>query len=333
MKKTTILGFTLVELLVVIAIIGALIALLLPAVQAAREAARRMSCSNNAKQLAIGLHNYHDTHQTLPPGNLQVSNPPAPQLDNNYGGSMSQVTGSVTGYRCMFAWSAFLLPFIEAQTAFEKIDFTKPSYTLVPTVDTAANFGDVANKEAAGLAPSCFVCPSSQKKYDIGTFKDYAANAGGRLPGETSINLEFPERRTTGKFNGLFHKGSHYNISAIQDGISNTILLLERTAVTKTYAGGSSADMAEMCTNPFFFNNHVGEGYVMSYRNQIMPINPGETSSLDLGLVVKSAQSDHPGIIQICLSDGSCRVLSQTTSMTIYDALMTRDGGEAVSIP
>jgi prepilin-type N-terminal cleavage/methylation domain-containing protein len=329
-------GFTLVELLVVIAIIGVLIALLLPAVQAAREAARRMSCSNNVKQLAIGLHNYHDTHQTLPPGNLQVSNPPAPQLDNNYGGTgsaLSQVTGSVTGYRCMFAWSAFLLPFVEAQTVFEQIDFTKPSYTLVRTVNTTANFGDAANKEAAGLAPSCFVCPSSQKKYDMGTFKDYAANAGGRLPGETSIVLAFPERRTTGKLNGLFHKGSHYGFDAINDGTSNTILLLERTAVTKTYAEGDSTDMAEMCTNPFFFTNHIGEGYVMSYQNQIMPINPGRRSPLVNGLVVKSAQSDHPGIVQICLSDGSCRALTQTISMTIYDALMTRDGGETISIP
>jgi hypothetical protein len=328
----------LVELLVVIAIIGVLIALLLPAVQAAREAARRMSCSNNVKQLAIGLHNYHDTHRNFPPGNLQVSNPPAPQLDGNFGGwsggdPYQQDTGGVIGYRCMFAWSAFLLPFVEAQTVFEQIDFTKPSYTLVPTVDTTADFGDAANKVAAGLAPSCFVCPSSQKKYGMGTFKDYAANAGGRLPGETSIVLAFPERSTTGKLNGLFHKGSHYGFDAINDGTSNTILLLERTAVTKTYADSGSTDMSEMCTNPFFFNNHVGEGYVMSYQSQIMPINPGIISSLDLGLVAKSAQSDHPGIVQVCLSDGSCRALTQTISMTIYDALMTRDGGESIAVP
>jgi hypothetical protein len=291
------------------------------------------------KQLSIGMHNYHDVHQALPPGNLQVSNPPAPQLDNNYGGSgsdTSQTTGSITGYRCMFAWSAFLLPFVEAQTVFEKIDFTKPSYKPVVTCDADADYGDIANKEAASLAPSCLVCPSSQKKYPTGTFKDYAVNGGGRLPDEPSVALEFPERRTTGKLNGLFHKGSNYNFSAITDGTSNTILLLERTATTKTYAGGSLpiyGDMREMCVNPFFFTNHVGEGYVMSYRNQIMPINPGDTSSLDLGLVVKSAQSDHPGVVQIGLTDGSCRAIPRTTPMAIYDALMTRHGGESISIP
>src|SRR5688500_7181937 len=95
-------GFTLVELLVVIAIIGLLVALLLPAVQAAREAARRMQCSNNLKQIALGLHNYHDTFLTFPTGNI-VS------LGSPLGGDG-------------WTWHARILPFLEQKNLYERVE-------------------------------------------------------------------------------------------------------------------------------------------------------------------------------------------------------------------
>src|SRR5262245_34603533 len=100
-------GFTLVELLVVIAIIGVLVALLLPAVQSAREAARRMSCSSNLRQLGIAMHSYHDTHKTLP-----------------YSTSAWGPDGRVNspGNRG-WSWSSFILPYIEQQATYNQIDF------------------------------------------------------------------------------------------------------------------------------------------------------------------------------------------------------------------
>src|SRR5262245_173041 len=100
-------GFTLVELLVVIAIIGVLVALLLPAVQSAREAARRMSCSSNLRQLGLAMHSYHDTHKTLPYSTSAWGPDGRVNSDGNRG----------------WSWSSFILPYIEQQATFSAIDF------------------------------------------------------------------------------------------------------------------------------------------------------------------------------------------------------------------
>ncbi|MEX1028319.1 MAG: DUF1559 domain-containing protein [Candidatus Paceibacterota bacterium] len=115
-------GFTLVELLVVIAIIGILVALLLPAVQAAREAARRMSCGNNLKQIALALHNYHDTYKTFPTirgGQLRTGGTqPFGSNVGSYPGCPSWINS--TGY----SWRALILPFVEQQPLHDSIDFS-----------------------------------------------------------------------------------------------------------------------------------------------------------------------------------------------------------------
>jgi prepilin-type N-terminal cleavage/methylation domain-containing protein/prepilin-type processing-associated H-X9-DG protein len=122
-------AFTLVELLVVIAIIGILIALLLPAVQAAREATRRMSCSNNLRQMGIGLHNYHAAHQCFPPGGIEPRTPLKP-----------------AGRQ--LAWSVFLLPFAEQQNVYAMLD-------------TGKAFDSPANAAGAATVLSLYLCPST----------------------------------------------------------------------------------------------------------------------------------------------------------------------------
>ena len=128
MRKNSRSGFTLVELLVVIAIIGVLVGLLLPAVQAVREAARRMQCQNNLRQIGIALHNYHSAYQTLPPA----------------------YTTDANGNR-LHSWRTLILPFIEQRALHQQIDLSKPwddpvnlpiSQTVVPTYACPSTTGD-----------------------------------------------------------------------------------------------------------------------------------------------------------------------------------------------
>lgn len=123
-------GFTLVELLVVLAIIGILIGLLLPAVQSVREASRRMQCQNNLRQIGLALHNYHAAFRKFPPGGIEVR----PEFADGK----------------QFAWSAFLLPFLEQSAVYVLIDFDRP-------------FDDPVNDEAAASVIETFLCPSTSR--------------------------------------------------------------------------------------------------------------------------------------------------------------------------
>lgn len=126
-------GFTLVELLVVIAIIGVLVGLLLPAVQFAREAARQTTCRNHQHQIGLALHAYHNAHRALPIGCLEWRAWRAPVTRKN------------------LAWSAFLLPFVEQQSLYEKIDF---EYA----------YDHANNAEAAKTAVNVYLCPTAIPK-------------------------------------------------------------------------------------------------------------------------------------------------------------------------
>jgi hypothetical protein len=296
-----------------------------------------MACSNNVKQLSIAMHNYHDTILTLPPGNLQVySRANQPQVDNAHDAATAntQLPSGVTAAEGMFGWSVFILPYAEAQAVYEKINFSKGAYTPVKII--GPNGTTTENLEVSRSAPSFLVCPSGQKIVEKGTYKDYSVNANARLPNHTGT-LDFAERRTAGKLNGLFHKGSNFDLAAIADGTSNTLMILERVAATKTIAGTTASPtlLDDTCMNPFFLVNDTAQGQIQTYIDMELPVNPPRQKAwgASTGRVTRTAESDHPGGIQVGLADGSCRFLIQTMSMSVYDAVMTRAGGESISVP
>jgi len=184
-------AFTLIELLVVIAIIAVLIALLLPAVQAAREAARRASCVNNMKQIGIALHNYHDTHDALPPGYIY-------RQGYSAGG---------------FGWAAMVLPQMEQRSVFNAINFDLPAWSA-------------QNSTACNTKLSVYQCPTDYTTTSGDLEREglhYARSSYVANFGPNDLDLTPEDRR------GLFSRNSRTRFADVTDGLSQTLAAGERT--------------------------------------------------------------------------------------------------------
>jgi prepilin-type N-terminal cleavage/methylation domain-containing protein/prepilin-type processing-associated H-X9-DG protein len=236
-------GFTLVELLVVIAIIGILVGLLLPAVQAAREAARRMQCSNNLKQMGLAVYNYESAHRKFPPGRMApdwVRAGSARSSYTNYN-SVNQDAGSTdwTGFRSVHS---FILPFMEQNNIYNLIDFAAPSAVRMTTGGVPSN----TNYQAYANAASLFICPTCPNTERVISENNYRYNFGGSTPyhgAQDSNNNHVVTPASSG--NGAFTMGQALPVGAHTDGLSNTVFFSERTK-------GSGGDLASTNPDPRF---------------------------------------------------------------------------------
>jgi prepilin-type N-terminal cleavage/methylation domain-containing protein len=307
-RTTSRRAFTLVELLVVIAIIGILVGLMLPAVQAARESARRLECSNNLKQLSLAVASYTATQKTLPPGSTGKMNGnynfPAGWSDPNYGSSLP------FGH---FGWSAVILPYLEQQNLYDSIDFNQPAYAKsIP--ESGSDRGpapNAANAIPAGQQPKFFVCPSAHRVQPKNTFKDYGINHG--------TGACCPERTSDG-MNGVAWVRSATKTATIRDGLSNTFLFIEFA-----HFGNHSWIDYNKGSNQFFFVHHVSQGYVTCAEHDGTPTPPNSTSYNHRG-----AHSDHAGGVQATMCDGHIAWISNHIDYKTYRALFTRNGQDIV---
>ena len=322
-------GFTLIELLVVIAIIAVLIALLLPAVQQAREAARRTQCKNNLKQIGLAMHNYHDTHNSLPPGYvMQFSGTGDGVLDGNWG------------------WGAFVLPFLEQGNLHAKLN--PGTITMTACVADASPGGcraalqtrlpvyrcpsDTGPDLNDGPQPPDLPAPSTNG-YKIQnvptTLSNYTANNASRSlrndtgPLTAAGNVQFA--------NGTFWRNSNCTFAKISDGLSNTILVGERAwdlAGVKIYA--ATAFGIRTAAQAVSDNNR---GLMMNHSCGFLLIN--STNSPVAGDFRRNFSSLHEGGAQFLLGDGSVRFISENVDHNIATAktdstmelLMSRDDG------
>ena len=309
-------GFTLVELLVVIAIIGVLVGLLLPAVQAAREAARRMSCSNNMKQLGLAMHNYHDTHNTFPYGH---------QLE----------TAGSTHRRD--TWFHRILPFIEQGNFYELYQNAPATYGF-----SATEYIHTMPASIQGTQIAAMICPSDASSpatggggTTIGFQGTYAVCAGG---GTGVVGTNFNMDMINGDPGGMFYRNSKNGFAACTDGSSNTLLASEGIIRGNGVAswGGLGGYWGGAPHGSFGFSSAEGPNTtvpdrVYSCKSTTYPKAPCQNGNAD-GLTGRwnFARSLHPGGVQTTLCDGSVRFVSETVNVVTWRNLGNRRDGNVL---
>jgi prepilin-type N-terminal cleavage/methylation domain-containing protein len=325
-------GFTLVELLVVIAIIGILIALLLPAVQAAREAARRSQCSNNLKQMALALHNYHDVHLTFPPAILNCG---------RQSGASSQFPGQVKNTT---GW-VLLLPFLEQRPLFDKYNCNVCS-SMSDQNSVGVLGTDTINEAVIQTRVSAFECPSAP------TAGELRSNAAGTNDRYSMRNA----RRTnyffaTGVFNddsgsyasaandirrGMFGNNGAAKMATITDGTSNTIALGESLGGTQFKTDANWGPWALCGVNtcchgavPTASSTSISNTNLAAYINE-GGINVPWNGDSQGRVFARTFSSKHPGGAQFALGDGSTRFISQTIDYLTFAKLNYIADGQVV---
>lgn len=280
-------AFTLIELLVVIAIIAILIALLLPAVQQAREAARRISCQNKMKQIGLALHNYHSAHMAFPPGWVSAG-------------------GEETDRHNYFAWSAFMLPFIEQENLYSLLDFE-------------SDLDSESNRKYLEYRMPGFRCPSDESspmyhsdRADLDlSVSNYPAIGGFEV---CALNAE-----------GAFGLNSRTRIADITDGTSNTAIVGERIA-GQPFVDRIPVWSGVYLTQSFGLNLEVVLGWTA------VPLNRPTLSE-------HGFSSRHPTGANFLFADGHVRFISDYIDSAkdhrdsyegAYQALSSISGGEVI---
>lgn len=301
------LGFTCVELLTVMVIIAVLISLLLPSVQQAREVARRVQCKNNLMQIGVALHNYVTVHKVLPPGS-------------------SNSTGPITskeGADYHMGWLVQLLPYLEQQNVYRKIDFTRSVY-------------DPANVTARNHLVPVFRCPSSRNAVST---SDYS---GVHNDCEAPINVNQ---------NGVLFLNSSIDYDQITDGCSNTFFVLEsstthlgldlgwmtgtrstlRNAVIKRTADVSDGNV-NAAAGPQQQPIYEAHSFAFSQQQAVGILRQIYGTADPTAEYVGGGGSWHIGGANDLFGDGSVRFISRTIDPTLLRNLAHRADGELVDI-
>jgi prepilin-type N-terminal cleavage/methylation domain-containing protein/prepilin-type processing-associated H-X9-DG protein len=338
-------GFTLVELLVVIAIIGLLVALLLPAVQAAREAVRRAQCHNNLKQIALGCHGYLAARGVFPAG----------ARGRDYYGETLDVTALNAGWGTGPSWAIQILPFVEQQTVYDRLNFTSP---IAFRAQGGPNMMILSY-----FSPSTLICPSNPMPLLTNVYlgvphmmqSQYVAIAGADIDPSHS-----PPRKTGNPagygviaFNGVMFVNAMIRPKHITDGASKTLLLGEQTDWAFDGFGRKNTCRASgvggsLWTGDWWSSRQtISHGFAHCYNTNTISINLGsrvctfaaqdwpqpdnEYGSHWTASPLRSAHGD--GGTNVAYADGSVHFLGVEMDLTLVKLLAIRDSNQEKQTP
>ena len=302
-------AFTLVELLVVITIIGILIALLLPAVQAAREAARRMQCTNNLKQIGLALHLYHGQNNALPAGWRAYDANGLPYAQGNPG----------------WGWAANILPFVEQSNVANNLNYNKPMNdpsnvtgitTYLPLFRCPSDVGN--NTFSFGTTSGSSVTLATANYAGVFGTRDvhscYNLSAGTACTSDLCAALAGSTTQP-GSSNGVFSHNSSIRFADIKDGLSQTFAAGERNT---NIAISDGTTWVGAPPNTY----DCAPGLVIATAGY--PPNSPNNDTHDFS-------SNHPAGTNFLMCDGSVQMITQYIDTTVYHALCTYAGNEVIS--
>ena len=320
-------AFTLIELLVVIAIISVLIGLLLPAVQKVREAASRLKCANNLKQIGLGLHNFEGVSGRYPAG--YISTPGVGFYDSQTG-----------DWGPGWSWLAILLPYVEQDNLYKSLRWDLPCWDPANSTQVKGTVPIFLCPSATGNTPTVGITDLGMNVWQNAVFAraNYVHNVGWNDIWSSPATTNYDD--TVLGCNGVMYRNSKIRVADVTDGLSNTVFAGERTPyLADAVWAGVVPGAKHYSYNQFASSGTGGPGINYDNAGSYVGANSGPSIYESPQVIhppnsalghTDQMHSQHPGGANVLFGDGSIRFIRESIPLSLFRDLSSRSGGEVV---